>query len=772
MPPNPPASPTPRPGSASRRCCWSPASAHGPGLHGGFVFDDFVNLDALGRTGRIDGWAAFWRYRHLRHRRPDRAPAGAAQLPARRERWPADPWPFLRTTCCCISPTARCCSCCILGNTPGGRASMADQVRARVKGTPPRCSAPACGCCIPLFVSTTLYIVQREAMLAPPSCLLGLLAWGHARIDRAGAARRRGVDDRRHRFRNPAGDVVQDQRRAAAAAGWCWTRRVPARWRNAAGEAVAHCAAGAARPAAVRLRAVEVWRSGRCRWIRGRGPSASVLTEPRVLLDYLRLLLVPRVLSNGVYNDDYAWSTGLAASGVDAAGACWRDRRAGRRRLRHGGARRRWQPPLFFFAGHLLESTTIPLELYFEHRNYLPALLLGWPLARVRWCAWYPGRRARARSRCSCCRARRDHRQRATLWADHPRTAACGRRPIRGSSRRHRHAGAVRHKPNASRPGDGAPAEPWKRRPVRPATRAQLRQRGACAGSDDRTTSRRWPRRCRNNRGDQLVFRWLATHAGTAQAGGCPGPRHRHRERWTHAALANPRLASMPGRRRDLHSVLGRIALARGDTGRGLARIPQRARRRLTPDGRAAVGAARLQLGHPAEGLALLDHYAAIAPLRKRADGWNMPRMHEWVLERQGYWRSELRRTAAQDAHGPGCHPEAKDNTRYRKRLNVLPSRMTTRCWSLATQDLALKVCCGRGRSSVLLRGPLPGPAAGSCSTTTPTSSTTSRCTSPAGTGMRGWRRSSPPIPASAIARCRWRRSRSTMPSPRSTRCR
>ena len=33
-----------------------------PGLGGGFVFDDFVNLDKLGAGGRVDDWAAFWRY--------------------------------------------------------------------------------------------------------------------------------------------------------------------------------------------------------------------------------------------------------------------------------------------------------------------------------------------------------------------------------------------------------------------------------------------------------------------------------------------------------------------------------------------------------------------------------------------------------------------------------------------------------------------------------------------------------------------------------------
>jgi tetratricopeptide (TPR) repeat protein len=36
---------------------------------------------------------------------------------------------------------------------------------------------------------------------------------------------------------------------------------------------------------------------------------------------------------------------------------------------------------LFFYGGHLLESTVLNLELYFEHRNYLPAAFLFLPLA-------------------------------------------------------------------------------------------------------------------------------------------------------------------------------------------------------------------------------------------------------------------------------------------------------------------------------------------------------------------------------------------------------
>lgn len=36
---------------------------------------------------------------------------------------------------------------------------------------------------------------------------------------------------------------------------------------------------------------------------------------------------------------------------------------------------------IFFFLNHLIESTIIPLELIFEHRNYLPSLFLFWPVA-------------------------------------------------------------------------------------------------------------------------------------------------------------------------------------------------------------------------------------------------------------------------------------------------------------------------------------------------------------------------------------------------------
>lgn len=97
-----------------------------------------------------------------------------------------------------------------------------------------------------------------------------------------------------------------------------------------------------------------------------------LLSQPRILFDYLRQIVLPRIGEQGLFHDGYAASRGwlsppttllsiLALSAL-VIGAVL--------------GRARW--PLFalavfwFLAGHLIESTVIPLELYFEHRNYLP----------------------------------------------------------------------------------------------------------------------------------------------------------------------------------------------------------------------------------------------------------------------------------------------------------------------------------------------------------------------------------------------------------------
>lgn len=107
---------------------------------------------------------------------------------------------------------------------------------------------------------------------------------------------------------------------------------------------------------------------------RGFTPYERLLTEARVLVSYLLLLLVPVQRRMGFYHDDLEVSTGwlqppptLAALFLIAfvLWTTWRFRK--RQPVYSFGV-------LFFFAGHLLESTVLPLELMFEHRNYLPSV--------------------------------------------------------------------------------------------------------------------------------------------------------------------------------------------------------------------------------------------------------------------------------------------------------------------------------------------------------------------------------------------------------------
>jgi len=109
-----------------------------------------------------------------------------------------------------------------------------------------------------------------------------------------------------------------------------------------------------------------------------------LLTQTRVIFDYLRHLLLP--LSTGMtpFHDSWQHSRGLLSpittlfSLVGLAvmvGAAWLLRKS-------------WPVVTFgialFLAGHLVESTTVPLEVYFPHRNYIPAiglyLAIAYPL--------------------------------------------------------------------------------------------------------------------------------------------------------------------------------------------------------------------------------------------------------------------------------------------------------------------------------------------------------------------------------------------------------
>ena len=116
--------------------------------------------------------------------------------------------------------------------------------------------------------------------------------------------------------------------------------------------------------------------------MRGFDMAQRLYTEAGILWDYVAKILLPRPSAFGVYFDDYPvaaapWrSLGTAAAiagwcAALVAAVAWR------KRLPFVSFAVLW-----FLSGHLLESSVFPLELYFEHRNYVPlvgpALALAW----------------------------------------------------------------------------------------------------------------------------------------------------------------------------------------------------------------------------------------------------------------------------------------------------------------------------------------------------------------------------------------------------------
>jgi protein O-mannosyl-transferase len=98
-----------------------------------------------------------------------------------------------------------------------------------------------------------------------------------------------------------------------------------------------------------------------------------LMTQVVILWEYLYRTLIPTVRDIGFFHDDYqpirtflradVIAATLGWLGLSVAAVVWR---------------RKW--PLlglavFWYLGaHFIESTTVPLELYFEHRNYVPLM--------------------------------------------------------------------------------------------------------------------------------------------------------------------------------------------------------------------------------------------------------------------------------------------------------------------------------------------------------------------------------------------------------------
>lgn len=109
--------------------------------------------------------------------------------------------------------------------------------------------------------------------------------------------------------------------------------------------------------------------------------SERLLTQPRALMSYIGMLIWPRGPLMGLYTDDFSVSSSLlnpistlwsllALVGLSAGAIALRKR-----------APTVFAGWFFFLVAHAVESSILPLEMYYEHRNYLPSFGLFLALA-------------------------------------------------------------------------------------------------------------------------------------------------------------------------------------------------------------------------------------------------------------------------------------------------------------------------------------------------------------------------------------------------------
>jgi tetratricopeptide (TPR) repeat protein len=344
------------------------ALCYWPSLSGPFIFDDAPNLELIGVRGGIDSFDAFVEFVSSAQAGPLGRPLSLASFVADSRTWPADPLPFKITN--------------LLLHFVNGllilflaKAILALHVDRR---TAWRLAVVCMAIWMihPLLVSTTAYIIQRMTQLASLFVLTGLLSYIHGRkmLDSqpgrgwAWIVLGMGVSGFLAVFSKESGVLLPLY--ALVVEVTVFNHATLARRRKAA-LLVLLLVPALAMPAYVALNWEGLHASFEFRPFSMR---ERLLTQAVILVEYLKQVFAPSLSALGIIHDDFPVSRSLLNPATTLvslliiitaiAGALWQ--------------RRRWPVVsfgiLWFFAGHSLEAGPMPIELYFEHRNYLPLI--------------------------------------------------------------------------------------------------------------------------------------------------------------------------------------------------------------------------------------------------------------------------------------------------------------------------------------------------------------------------------------------------------------
>jgi tetratricopeptide (TPR) repeat protein len=351
--------------------------AYWPGLSGPWLFDDFGSIANLADLGGVRNWETFKAFVFGGTAGPTGRPLSLLTFLIDGQNWPTDAWPFKRTNL-----VIHVLNGILLGLLIGKILSVAGFDRDRI--APVALVSAACWILHPFLVSTTLYVVQRMAQLSTLFIFAGLLGYiiGRKRVRQSPRAGYTIMSISLVGFTTLA--MISKENGillpmfALVLESTIFSVGAPTKLNRSwfvlfvvAPSAVIILYLGSRVIDPSFLEVVPP---------RDFSIYERLLTQSRVLVDYLLNWFIPKLYTTGVFQDHYVKSTGLLAPpstlffsilhiGLIAIAVTFR------RRLPLVAL-----AILFFYVGHLLESTVINLELYFEHRNYLSSALLFVPL--------------------------------------------------------------------------------------------------------------------------------------------------------------------------------------------------------------------------------------------------------------------------------------------------------------------------------------------------------------------------------------------------------
>lgn len=340
------------------------AMAYWPGLHSGFLLDDIPNLLELEKVKNGSGEDLLIFVTEGRSG-PLGRPLALASFALQADDWPGNPAAFKQVNVGIHLLNALLIYALLLIVGRTARLHHPAVLALAIAAT---------WVALPIHVGNVLYVVQRMTLLAATFSLLGLISYAACRRLDSNTSRWPGLAAMSLLGLFTVAATLTKETGLltiplAALLEWHLNRARSAsrQWRRSAWIGLGAILVSASGILAVKYeRLVLNGYGGRDFTLLER-----IATQPAILVDYLQKIVTPNVYELGIFNEAFpisdTWHAITLPSLLLIFLAILAVFMIKREPLVTVGV-------TWFFIGHALESTVFPLELYFEHRNYLPAI--------------------------------------------------------------------------------------------------------------------------------------------------------------------------------------------------------------------------------------------------------------------------------------------------------------------------------------------------------------------------------------------------------------